>query len=51
MNSNELIEYVRKLNEQERHQHELRRQEALNKIKQMRKEIREKEYARNDVSQ
>lgn len=36
MNSNELREYVRKLNEQEAHQTELRRQAALKKIQELR---------------
>ena len=36
MNSNELREYVRKLNEQEAVQIELRRQKALKKIRELR---------------
>ncbi len=43
MDSNELRDYVRKLNEQEAVQHELRRQKALNKIKALREQAKEKE--------
>jgi dynactin complex subunit len=42
MNSNELREYVRKLNQQEQVQIELRRQAALKKIQALRKEIKYK---------
>ena len=42
MNSNELREYVQKLNEQERVQIELRRQAALKKIHQLREQIKYK---------
>ena len=45
MNSQELREYVRKLNEQERHQHEIRRQQALRRIQELRKKIREKDHS------
>lgn len=45
MNSQELREYVRKLNEQERHQHEIRRQRALKRIQELRKKIREKDHS------
>jgi hypothetical protein len=38
MNSNELREHIRKLNEEERHQTELRRQQALAKIRRLREE-------------
>jgi hypothetical protein len=42
MNSNEtLMEQIRRLNEQEAVKHELRRQEAINKIKQMRLQQKE----------
>ena len=40
MNSNELREHIRKLNEEERHQTELRRQQALARIREIR-EMRE----------
>lgn len=43
MNSNDLKEHIRKLNEQEQVQHELRRQAALNKIRDMRNAIREQQ--------
>lgn len=39
MNSQELREYVRKLNEQERVQIELRRQKALKRIQELRKKL------------
>jgi hypothetical protein len=43
-NSNEtLIEQIRRLNEQEAVKHELRRQEVLNKIKEMRRAQREQQ--------
>jgi hypothetical protein len=42
MNSNEtMLEQIRRLNEQEAVKHELRRQEAINKIKQMRLQQKE----------
>ena len=42
MNSNEtLMEQIRRLNEQEAVKHELKRQEAINKIKEMRRAQRE----------
>lgn len=41
MNSNELAEYVKELNKREAVEQELRRQQALNKIKQLRKQIHE----------
>ena len=50
MNSNELKEYVKELNKQELLEHERRRIEALNKIKEMRRQIKEKENARNVIS-
>lgn len=43
MNSNELHEHVRKLNQEEKVQHELRRQQALNKIREMRRKIKEEQ--------
>jgi hypothetical protein len=43
MKSNELAEHVRKLNEQESVQHELRKQQALNRIRELRKAIKEQE--------
>lgn len=42
MNSNELREYVRELNKRELLEHEQRRIQALNKIKQMREQLKEK---------
>ena len=50
MNSNELRDHIRKLNQQELLEHERRRIEALNKIKEMRRQIKEKENARNVIS-
>lgn len=41
--ANDLHEHVRKLNEQERIQHELRKQAALDKIFKMRQRLKEKE--------
>lgn len=51
MNSNELREYVKKLNEQEAYQTELRRQKALKRIRELRtqKDQQQKE-AVNDHS-
>jgi hypothetical protein len=44
MNTNEtLMEQIRRLNEQEKVQHELKRQEALNKIRLMRVAQREQQ--------
>lgn len=44
MNTHEtLIEQIRRLNKEEAVKHELRRQEALNKIRQMRKQQKEKQ--------
>lgn len=44
-NPNEtLLEQIRRLNEQERVQHELRRQEALKRIRQLREELKYKEH-------
>lgn len=51
MNSNELREYVKKLNEQEQVQIELRRQQALKKIQQLRqknKYLKEKKLNTKD---
>ncbi len=48
MNSNELREYVKRLNEQEAVQKEIRRQQALKRIQSLREELkykREKENA------
>lgn len=39
MNSNELREHIRKLNEQERVQTELRRQQALKRIRELREKL------------
>lgn len=43
MNSNEFREHIRQLNEQEAVQHELRRQEAIRKIQEIRRKYREQE--------
>jgi hypothetical protein len=44
MNSNEtLLEQIRRLNEQEAVKHELKKQEAINKIKEMRRAQREQQ--------
>lgn len=42
MNSNELREYVKELNKRELLEHERRRIEALNKIKELRRQLKEK---------
>ena len=42
MTSNELREYVRELNKQERVEHELRRQQALKRIRELREELKYK---------
>jgi hypothetical protein len=47
MDSNELRDYVRELNKREAHEHELRRQQALNKIKELRKQLKEKSDGTN----
>jgi hypothetical protein len=47
MNSNELAEHVRKLNEQEQVQHELRKQAALKRIRELREKLREKDHSTN----
>jgi len=51
MTSDELVEYVKELNKRERLEIELRRQKAINRIQQLRRELKEKERARDDVSQ
>lgn len=51
MNANELAEYVKELNKREAVEIELRRQKAINRIKQLRQELKENERARDDVSQ
>lgn len=51
MNSNELIEYVKELNKREALETELRRHKAINRIQQLRRELKEKQRARDDVSQ
>ncbi len=44
MNSNEtLVEQIRRLNQEEAHKHELRRQEALEKIRLLRRAQREQQ--------
>lgn len=42
MNSNELREHIRRLNEQEQRQHEIRRQQALKRIRELREAIKYK---------
>lgn len=42
MNSNELREHIRRLNEQEQIQHEIRRQKALARIRELREELKYK---------
>ena len=42
MNSNELKEHIRKLNEQEQVQHEIRRQKALKRIRELREQLKYK---------
>lgn len=46
MKSNELKEHIQRLNAQEKIEHEFRRQKALNKIKQLREQLRSKEHQR-----
>lgn len=47
MNSHEtMMEQIRRLNEEERHKHELKRQQALNKIKQLRLQQKREQDAR-----
>jgi len=41
MDSNQLIEHIRELNKQEAIEHERRRQEALNKIRELRRSQKE----------
>ena len=49
MNSNEtLLEQIRRLNEQEAVNHELRRQEAINKIRLMRNAQREQQERKRE---
>lgn len=47
MNSNQLREYVRELNKQEALIKEVRRQQALNKIKLLREKIRNDKHIAN----
>lgn len=50
--SNEtMMEQIRRLNKEEAVKHELRRQEALNKIKQLREKQRNEEQRRNVIPQ
>lgn len=42
MNSNELQEHIRELNKKELLEHERRRVEAINKIKRLREQLKEK---------
>jgi len=43
MNSNELREHIRRLNEQERIQQEIRRQKALARIRELREAVKYKQ--------
>jgi hypothetical protein len=43
MTSNELREHIRRLNEQEQVQHEIRRQKALKRIQELRQQQKDKE--------
>jgi hypothetical protein len=45
MDSNQLVEHVRKLNEQEQVQHELKKQAALKRIRELREKIKQNENA------
>ncbi len=47
MNSNELREYVKRLNEQEAVQKEIRRQQALKRIQSLREELKYKREKEN----
>lgn len=47
MNSSELREYVKKLNEQEQVQHEIRRQKALKRIRELREQLKEKSHEKD----
>lgn len=44
MNSNELREHVKKLNKTELAEHEQRKQTALNRIKELRQKMKDKEH-------
>lgn len=49
MNSNEtLVEQIRRLNQEEQHQHEIKRQAALEKIRLMRRSQREQQERQRD---
>lgn len=50
MDSNELREHVKKLNAQEAVQHELRRQQALNKIRELRRQLREQQESKRETA-
>lgn len=47
MTSNELAEHVRKLNQQEQVKHELKKQAALKRIRELRERLREKDHSHN----
>jgi len=51
MNRNDLSEHIRRLNLEEARKHEQRRFEAINRIKQLRKELKEKNCARDVIPQ
>lgn len=52
MNTHEtMIEQIRRLNQEELVNHELRRQEAINKIKQLREKQKNEEQRRNVIPQ
>ena len=47
-NNETMMEQIRRLNEQEAHKHELRKQEALNKIRELRRAQREQAERHHD---
>lgn len=51
MNNNSLRDYIQKLNVQEQALKELKKQQAINKIKQLRQQLKEKASARNVIHQ
>lgn len=51
MNNETMIEQIRRLNREEAVKHELRRQEAINKIKQLREKQKNEQYQRNVIPQ
>lgn len=49
MNSNELRDYVRELNKQEAVEQELRRQKALNRIRELRRAMKEQQERQKET--